>query len=237
MPTLLLTRPRDASLRFAALVRDRLGDIDTRIAPLIGIEICATPPIVAADESYVLTSEHAVAALVRHGLPLRRAWAVGDRTAAAAAAAGLPVRSAAGDAAALVAAITAARDPGPLLHLHGEHTRGDVAARLCAAGVPTRAAVVYRQPAGRLPDGLGHAGRAVVAPVFSPRTGDILSRQWAGPAPLLVAAMSPAVAAALAGLRPAALTVAAAPDARAMADTVVLLWQQAQKLEARAGGA
>lgn len=233
MPTLLLTRPMDASQRFAARMRDLLGDVPVIIAPLIGIEIAARP--VLAEGDYILTSAHAVAAVLHHDLPRRRAWAVGDQTAAAARAAGLIVQSAAGDAAALIDLILAQKAPGPLLHLHGEHTRGDVAARLTAAGVPTTGVVVYRQPAACLPD--LRVGGAVVAPVFSPRTAALLAQQWTAPAPLFIVAMSGAVAEALGDLSLAALIVADAPDARAMADATAMLWQKAQVLEAGAGGA
>ena len=235
MPTLLLTRPVDASKRFAAMLRDRLGPVPVIMAPLIGIEI-ADRPVLPPDADYILTSAHAVAAILHHDLPRRLSWAGGDQTAAAARAAGLKVRAAAGDAAALIDLILAENTPGPLVHLHGEHMRGAVAARLTAAGVPTQGIVVYRQPAAILPD-LRDLTGAVVAPVFSPRTAVLLAQQWAAPAPLLLAAMSQAVADALRDLPHAALVVADAPDARAMADATSILWQKAQVLEAGAGGA
>ncbi len=237
MPTLLLTRPEDAATRFAAMMRARLGEINVITAPLFGIEIVAAPPVVLPDEGYVLTSENAVAAIVRHGLPLRRAYAVGDRTAAAARAAGLTVVSAQGDATALIDTVLAQSEVGPLLHLHGEHTRGDVAARLTAAGVPTRDGIAYLQPALTLPDAVHQIAQPVVAPVFSPRTGAILAQQWQGRAPLFLVAMSPAVAASLASLPHVSMMIADHPDARAMADAVQVLWQSAQMLEAQAGGA
>lgn len=237
MPTLLLTRPEPAAQRFAALLRDRLGDVPTVIAPLIGIEIAADPPGVAADETYVLTSEHGVEAILRHDLPRRSAWAVGEATARAARAAGLSVRAAGGDADRLVDLILQAGAPGPLLHLRGEHARGDVVARLVAAGVPARDVVVYRQPEIALPQAALALTGPVVAPVFSPRTAQLLARSWTGNAPLFLVAMSAAVADELAGLGERSVIVAARPDARAMADAVVMLWQKAQSLEARAGGA
>jgi uroporphyrinogen-III synthase len=236
MPTLLLTRPVDASERFAAMLRDRLGPVPVIMAPLIGIAI-GPRPVLPPGADYILTSAHAVAAILHHDLPRRRAWAVGDQTAAAARAAGLDVQSAAGDATALIDLILAQNTLGPLVHLHGEHTRGDVAGRLTAAGIPTQGVVAYRQPETGLPDALRDLTGAIVAPVFSPRTATLLARQWSAPGPLLLAAMSQAVAAPLRELPHAALVVATAPDARAMADVVAELWQKAQVLEAGAGGA
>lgn len=237
MPTLLLTRPIDASRRFAAMMGDRLGEIAVVTAPLIGIRMVADAPEIAPDEGYILTSENAVAAIVQHGLPRRRAWAVGDRTAAAAAAAGVPVRSAAGDAASLIDLILAENEHGPLVHLRGAHARGDIATRLTAAGVPTRATIVYEQPANGLPDAVQHLTGPIVAPVFSPRTAALLTANWRGHAPMFLVAMSDAVATELAGLQRVALQIARAPDARSMADAVADQWQKAHKLEAGPGGA
>ena len=90
----------------------------------------------------------------------------------------------------------------PLVHLSGEPSTGDVAARLRAAGLVVREAVVYRQE-GLRPDAAFHdaiaaaaAGCRVVAPVFSPAGARRLSAA-AGDAQLRAVALSPAVAQAL----------------------------------------
>jgi uroporphyrinogen-III synthase len=164
-----------------------------------------------------------VAALARlrpsGGLP---AWCVGDRTAQAARKAGYGARSAAGDAAALVAAILAEAPPGPLLHARGEDSRGAVADRLTAAGLPTAEALVYAQRPAALSDEarrlLGGAD-PILVPLFSPRSAEIFAAALADiprPAPLWVAALSPAVADAAAPLSPARMAIAGAPDADAL---------------------
>ena len=234
MPTLLLTRPEDGSRRFARAMRDRLGHLPTVIAPLIGIELLP-PPDVAQDDSYVLTSAQAVAAILAHDLPRRPAWAVGQATADAARKAALPVTVAGGDADALVADMVAAGAKGPFLHLHGLHTRGDVAARLTAAGIPARGAPVYDQPALPLPRDLADLSGGVVVPLCSPRTARIFAQEWLGSAPLFVAAMSDAVAAALGDVRCLACVIAERPDAEAMAATTESLWRMAMRLEAGTG--
>jgi uroporphyrinogen-III synthase len=119
----------------------------------------------------ILSSETGAqaAASLKARLP-DHAFCVGDRTAAAARLAGFAATSAQGDAAALLALILS-DPPGPLLHLRGQDTRGDLARRLSARGVP--------------------------APLFSPRSAAILGAECvriAATAPIHVVALSPAVA-------------------------------------------
>jgi uroporphyrinogen-III synthase len=162
-------------------------------------------------------AQHFAAGDPRRDLP---AWCVGAHTAAVARGLGFDAADAGADADALVAALAARPPAAPLLHARGVHSRGDVAARLSAAGLPTAEVVVYDQRS--LP--LSPAARAaaassapLVVPLFSPRTAALAAlvlRDAA--APVRAAAISPAAAAAWAraGGRPAA--VAARPDAATM---------------------
>jgi uroporphyrinogen-III synthase len=168
------------------------------------------------------TSENAVAvAAPQLGGTGRRAWCVGDRTAAAARAAGFDAVSAGGDAAALAALIARSAPAGEVLHLSGRHQRGDLVARLASAGRAARRLAVYDQAARPLSTAAraALAGAApVLAPLFSPRSAALFSDAVAdgARAPLLVAALSPAVAAAWAGPAHARLEVAERPDAEAL---------------------
>jgi uroporphyrinogen-III synthase len=224
-PPLLLTRPAAASARFAEAWRQVAGaDAPVVIAPVV--EIVAAPG--AADPGryagVVFASENAVVAV---GAAPRRmvAWCVGDRTAEAAAAAGYDARSAAGDAGALVALI-AAEGGGPLLFARGEESRGDVAARLRAAGLPCDEAVVYAQrdaPLTAEARALLAGTRPVLVPLFSANSARRLAREMAtGPssAPLLLAALAPAVATAWDGPEARRIAVAARPDATAMIEAL-----------------
>jgi uroporphyrinogen-III synthase len=65
--------------------------------------------------------------------------------------------------------------------------------------------------------------RAVVVPLFSPRSADLLLAQGPFAAPLRVAALSPAVAARAEGLCPERMVVAERPDGVAMMDAVASL--------------
>ena len=233
MPTLLMTRPEESAARFAA----QLGSVPIVISPLIGISFVEDAPEVRDGEHYVLTSAHAVEAIQALGLPKRPAWCVGAATARAAEAAGLSTRSADGDADALVAAILEAGEAAPLLHLHGAHTRGDVATRLSAAGVTTRGAVAYLQPEQAFSDAAQALTGCVVAPVFSPRTARIFSENWRGKARLYLVALSEAVAEPLLQMVAEEICVSARPDAEAMLEATEAAWVRASRLEAGQGAA
>ena len=232
MPTLLMTRPREASERFVGLLRAEIAALNVRYAPLIGIEMSEERPEVGTGEHYICTSAQGVGAIVHFDLPKRPVWAVGRATAEAARAAGLVAREAGGDAEALIAEIAASGEAAPLVHLRGAHARGDVAARLRAAGLFARDVVAYTQPEQKFAPEIKEIAGAIVAPVFSPRTGSIFAKDWTGAAPLFVAAMSDAVAEAMKPLSPRLMIVADRPEAEAMAQAVLGLWKAALRLEA-----
>jgi uroporphyrinogen-III synthase len=190
-----------------------------------------TPALPASDWcGLILTSEHGAQAVARLGLPAGLpVFCVGAQTAAAAIRAGLAAQVAGADADALVARLLELRPPGPLLHLRGEHARGDIATRLTAAGLPTKEAVVYRQAALPLTAparALLSADTAVVLPLFSPRSAEILAAQGPFAARLHAVAMSPAVARAAGTLGCTTLVTASAPDGPAMCHAVAALLDQ-----------
>ncbi|NUB45308.1 uroporphyrinogen-III synthase [Fertoebacter nigrum] len=233
VPPILLTRPAAQADRFAALLRARMGELAIVTSPLLAPEFLATPLPAAPVTGLVFTSETGVAGFLRlpaaaslAGLPV---WCVGDQTARVARAAGLAARSASGDAAALLTAIVAAGGKGPLLHLCGQDTRGNLAARLTGAGISTTAVTVYAQrPQGLTPGAMAllHGPAPVVVPLFSPRTAALFAAA-AGTitplAPLWVVAFSPAVADAVPQQLSTRLRISAAPDAAAMAEAVAAL--------------
>ncbi len=225
-PTLLLTRPRPQSERFAALCAARIGTgARIVISPVLEIRPRGGAVDLAGIAALVLTSENAVHALSgRAGLAGLAAWCVGARTAEAARAAGMRAVSADGNADDLVAMLAARRPAGPLLHARGAETRGGVAARLSALGIETREAVVYDQ----VPRALDREARAlltgdapVVLPVFSPRSAALLGEAARNAAaPLIVVALSKAVAEAWSGPAPKRLEIAERPDAGGMCDKI-----------------
>jgi uroporphyrinogen-III synthase len=223
---ILLTRPPDQGARFAAMLKDRHPTAEVLESPLLSMRYLIPDLPDGRFAAVIFTSENAVTA----ALPLRdrlpgAAFAVGDRTATAAHAAGFATQSAQGDADALVALLTSA-NPGPVLHLHGQETRGEVVPRLRAAGLQAEGVTVYVQE----PQGLSDAAkvwladtRPVIAPLFSPRTATLFSTAATNArAPLWLVSMSPAVDSA--ATCPAALRrTAARPDAAAMLAEVSIL--------------
>jgi uroporphyrinogen-III synthase len=222
----ILTRPAAQGDRFAADLRARFGDaVQVILSPLIAPVF---PSVTVPDGDFravVLTSETGAQAAARlPGVP-RRAWCVGDRTAAAAQALGFEAQSAAGDADALVGAIVAAGEAGRLIHLRGRDSRGEVAARLTAAGLPTAEVIVYAQAAQPLTDAARavlQADAPVIVPLFSPRSAQLFAATQPK-APLFIAALSPAVAAGLGDLRCKMVAVADHPDAKALLQALVPL--------------
>jgi uroporphyrinogen-III synthase len=228
---MLLTRPAAQGDRFAADLLARFGTaVEPVTSPLMVPELLAPDWPEDTYSCLILTSEAGVEGAVRlreagRTLPVR-AICVGDRTAAVARGSGFDAQSAQGDAEALIALILAGDEVGPFLHLRGKDARGDIAPRLSAKGRPTVAAVVYDQRAVPLTDAarrLLAGDRAVVVPLFSPRSVDLLVAQGPFTAPLRVAALSPAVAARAVGLGPERMVVAERPDAAAMMDAVASL--------------
>ncbi|MEL6533189.1 MAG: uroporphyrinogen-III synthase [Pseudomonadota bacterium] len=173
-PVVLITRPARQAERFAAQCQSVLPvAVETRIIPLQAIEL--TPEILTFEGvgGLILTSENALMACPKDlGLP---AFCVGERTTKAAQAWGLKAVCAGRDAEELVAQLPGLAPPTPLLHLHGLHTRGAVAERLSQAGLEARGAVVYHQTAIAPPPELRAPldGRAVLAPLFSPRSATL----------------------------------------------------------------
>jgi uroporphyrinogen-III synthase len=195
------------------------------IAPVVEIRALPGAPDLDDFAGAIFSSENGVKALCAEGRG-RRAWCVGERTAAVARAAGFDALAAEGDADALVAAVIASGEHGPLLHARGRESRGEVAKRLYAAGIACEEVVVYTQSA--LPftpeaQALLRGEAPVLVPLFSPNSAARLAGAMADlevRAPLLVAAMSPAVAEAWTGPAPKHLEVAQRPDAPAMLEAL-----------------
>ena len=225
---LLITRPRAQAQGFAGEVLAQLSpaeaaEVEVVLSPLL--EIVPVPLEAPLPEAagVIFTSQNGVEVAGDLGLPRGLpAYCVGQRTAAAAREAGFEARRGPGHAAALADQLLRDRPLGPLLHIRGRHSRGEVAARLDAGGLPCREVVAYDQDARPLsPEGLAAlAGeKPVVLPLFSPRTSTIFQRSGPHRAPVHAIAIS--VAARLEGADLASETVAASPDARAMRDATV----------------
>ncbi len=217
--TLVLTRPDRQSRRFAA----ELGlDLPVEIAPVMEIVLSDAGPVGDA-RGVIFTSENGVRAAAASGLRAGEAHCVGANTARAAREAGFEVRQIGRTADELVATLLAAGDvTRPLLHRSGEHTRGEVAERLSAAGLPTEARVVYRQDERALPQALVtrlRNGAPVLLPLFSPRSAALVSAQVGCAPGAAVICLSDAVRAACT-LEAETVETCAAPTGDAMREAL-----------------
>lgn len=190
------------------------------------MEIVPVPATVdTVPAGLILTSENGAEAAGRLGLPPGLpAWCVGTRTAEVARAAGFAAINADGDAEVLQRAILSAPDAGPLLHLRGDHARGDIVPRLRAAGRAARDIVVYRQedrPLSAEAKAVLAGPARVVLPLYSPRTATIIADQGPFSAPLHVIAISPAVARAAERLGPDQISQIDNPDGQSMLSAIV----------------
>jgi uroporphyrinogen-III synthase len=218
-PTILLTRPLAQSRRFAQELAGVTG-LPVVISPLMAPVFLAPRLPDGPFRAVILTSETGALAAgnLRAALP-GRAYCVGARTAEAARAAGFGAIVAGGDAAGLVATLSGADETGPLLHLRGRDSRGEIAGTLTKRRIVTHEAVIYDQQEQPLSDeaqGLLAGDAPLIVPLFSPRSAVLFAAQAQGAKTLWLAALSPAVAAALGDLPRLGLEIAEKPEAGPM---------------------
>ncbi len=236
MPVILLTRPEEAAAGFARRLKAAFGPVQTLISPLTGVEWADVAPDISQFNELIFTSRNGVLAYQRLGPPAGlRAYCVGAATAKAANDAGLNAISADGDAGALIDLITGAPPGGPLLHLRGAETRGEIAERLFRSGIETHEAVIYRQitlPLSAQAKALLQGKTPVIVPLFSPRSAARFAVNAPFDAPIFLASISEAVAQNLHGLGAQAHVTASHPDAEAMLQAIAGLIDAATRLEA-----
>ncbi|MGV8985694.1 MAG: uroporphyrinogen-III synthase [Cypionkella sp.] len=234
-PVVLLTRPVAQSARFAESLRGLLGNgLRIVTSPLISPVFLYPVLPDAAWQAVILTSETGAEAAgrIKAHLP-DLAFCVGDRTAQKAQRAGFTTLSAKGDAEALIEMILS-HPAIPLLHLRGREVSANLAAQLTFSGRTTQEAVVYAQEVQPLTDeaaSLLTGTQPVLVPLFSPRSAQILGAEYrriGAKAPLLVIAMSAAVAEAATGLSSRPVRIARRPDGESMLEAVAAEWVAGQ---------
>ena len=232
VPTLLLIRPQLASERFATLIENRLKDrVAICVSPLMVISATTETIDFGKATGLIFTSIYGVisAALTsqdRHGI----AYCVGEATCHAALNLGWNAVVAGQNSESLIEGILARSPKGPLLHLRGYHSSGDIAERLSAAGLPTTDCVVYDQELvdfNEKAKDLLSGQDPVIVPLFSRRSAVQFVKQNRGKAPLYLVAISDAVAAEI----NEECLISAQPDAHAMAESIELLVNQVCRVE------
>ncbi len=203
------------------------------ISPLMQTEFLQPALPARPFQAVIFTSETGVEAALRlqHSLPTR-AFCVGNRTAAVARAGGFAAQSAEGEVTALAAMILASGIKGPILHLRGADSAGDLAGVLTNRGLETVSQVVYSQnPLGLSAAAMAlfQSGAPILIPIFSPRSARILAQVLpkAAAGPLWIVAISKAAAAEAEALGPAHMVIAAHPDGENMLHAVAETYMSA----------
>ncbi|MDU8942503.1 uroporphyrinogen-III synthase [Ovoidimarina sediminis] len=213
---ILLTRPEASSGAFAAGLAGAGAEILT--SPLQEIVPLGDPVTLAPDAVVLFTSRHAPPRVA--DAAGQRAYCVGDATAEAARAAGFTTVSASGTAEDLVRLVARDRPVGPLFYLRGRNVSHDLVQALEGQGRTVAEHVVYDQEERPLDPAIATRAAAaarVIAPLFSPRSADLLAR--ALPADIVPHIVAISARTAAAWTRPAAqCAIAAEPTAAAMLD-------------------
>lgn len=233
MTTLLMTRPRAEAEAFVAdLPEDLRARLTPLFCPLMRIVPLGTEVSMAGIAGVIFTSANGVAcAGAGRELP---AYCVGPKTARVAQAAGWRVALTCPDAEHLIAALTDLAPEGPLLHLRGVHSSGDIVGRLSARGIETRALPLYDQVLELLDDPARAAlagPEPVIVPLFSPRMARHFAEICAGSAPLYLAPISAAAAKAVENTGARAIEVAKTPDSPGLVAAVARLLAVACRVE------
>lgn len=206
-PTVLLTRPKQASARFAAQI-----DGPCIISPLMKT-VWLTPEETPKADALVFTSETGVRGWCKLHKARGVAYCVGDRTAAVAQKAGFDAHSAGGDAQDLIAMLQSVHADTELVHVRGRHVATEMGKRVVPYIVYDQEPVAMTQTARDL---LGQECR-VVLPFFSPRSVTLFVAQISPfRATLIPVAISAAVADVINDANLGNVVVADAPNADAM---------------------
>ena len=231
-PTLLLTRPEPLSSKFLARCEKALGGrVAAVISPVMRIVEAGDIPPLDDYQTLIFTSGHAVRRVGNAGLLNGRNVAtVGRATAELATGYGAVAKELGSD---LVTFLANFGDIGdPCLHLRGSHARGDLATHLNMAGKTAHEAIIYDQlsmPPTRAAQALIAGSDPIIAPVFSPRSAELLSRFADQRADVTIIAMSAAVAAASSQI--GKVQIADPPTVEAMCRATVASLKQAYLVE------
>ncbi|SDD62676.1 uroporphyrinogen-III synthase [Ruegeria marina] len=233
---LLMTRPAEASARFTTRLSPEIrASVSVIHSPLLEIEPLDAALDLRKVRGLIFTSSNGVA--VASDLTDSRelpCYCVGRATTEAARREGWTATMAGENAETLTAFLLVARPAAPLLHLRGEHSRGNVAQTLSSGGLVTSERVIYRQKLLPLSSEAASAlagTSPVVLPLFSPRTARQFADMALPNAPLFMVALSDAVREPVEKMVNSKVITASRPDADAMREAVEMLVRQAMRVE------
>ena len=204
-------------------------------SPLIEIKPLEVQIDMGGIQGLIFTSANSVGTAASMGVDRNLpAYCVGPATTGTAKGAGWQAQMVGTTAEELVATLLRLRPHSPMLHLRGEHSRGNIAERLTESGLTVFEQAVYQQNLLPLTDEAAEAAcgdTPVLAPLFSPRTARQFADIWIGTAPLWLAAISEATAEPLKTLGYDRLKVAKEPTPKKMRKAVKKLVKLAMRVE------
>ena len=237
LPEIILTRPEKEARDFGDRILSRLPEVKIIISPLITIKYTQPKVDLTAFDGIIFTSSNGVEAI--KGLELPRnmpCFAVGPKTAQKAAQLGFLASQGPGNADGLITLILSRPRVGRLLHIRGEHTRGNISTRLTNAGQICEHIIAYKQETLSLTTEALDAfkgGKPLILPLFSPRTAQLLITQNVPLEHSYMIALSEAVAEPFKGFNLSSLTVAEAPNSDSMLNDVTRTFEYISSLETR----
>ncbi|MGR3678450.1 MAG: uroporphyrinogen-III synthase [Paracoccaceae bacterium] len=231
-----MTRPQPQATAFVAALKAAAAcAISPVYSPLLKIVPLHPTVAIRSYQGVVFTSataiDHAGRLNVQPSLP---AYCVGPATTQSAIAAGWSAIQCGVDANGLIEHLIAHKPAAPILHLRGQHTRGQVAERLTASELHCDSVALYDQQLCGLTidaQALLASGQPVIAPIFSPRTARHFADQAKINSDLHLIALSDAVAEPLMSLQHKALVVSDSPDAVGMIRAIVNVYKNVQRVE------
>lgn len=226
-PKIILTRPEPGLSKFSGQLLHDLPTADVYNEPLQVIEF--VPNILDLDgyNGFVFTSSNGVRAAKRWNLPKRIGFGVGSVTTNLASTFCDPVYNGGSNVDALIELILAQRPHGPLLHVRGKVSVGNLADRLSEHGIETHEVIGYEQSAIPASDTLLQmlqGGMPVILPLFSPKSAEILKMLSTRRDHWHVVAMSQAVAEIFCPDEVMILETAKNPNGAAMLEAVIDAW-------------
>lgn len=221
-PTVLVTRPMDASRRFVEALRTEAGTFHPCISP--AFENVTTSVVMPDFDSAIFTSAAGVSFAPDGGG--RVAYCVGDATARKAAASGYDAESAGGTVQDLIALILRAQPQQTLAHIRGENSIGNVRMQLVANGIECCDVVAYRK-SPLLPHSsvleLVEQSNNLIIPIFSAETVSIFSTWPINFSHGICVVISDAVADEAKALTPTNIIVSGSPNLPSMVEATARL--------------